>query len=309
MIAVSVIIPTYGMPDYLEKSIRSVLSQTLSNIELIVVDDNDQNTEARRRTEDLLKQFITDHRVLYLKHSNNMNGAVARNTGIKQAKGKYVSFLDSDDEYLPNRLMECFKIMETTDSQIAGVYTGCEFRRGGKVYHIEKNIKEGNFLLETLACTFMFCTGSNLFIRKAVIDEINGFDEAFLRHQDYEFLVRIFERYSLAAIQDVLVIKNNENINVPNVNKMIDIKKQYIDKYHKQIQDLNTIDRNYVYHSQYLQIAESALRTKQNKLAKQYYSKAAEYGKLKPKEQLRKLVFCVKNVLGSNGDSERKHDL
>lgn len=299
MIDVSVIIPTYGMPNYLEKSIRSVLSQTLSNIELIVVDDNDSNTEARRRTENLLKQFISDHRVNYLKHSQNMNGAVARNTGIKQAKGKYVAFLDSDDEYMPNRLMECFKVMETANSQIAGVYTGCEFRRGGKSYHIEKNVKEGNFLLETLACTFMFCTGSNLFIRKTVVDEINGFDEAFLRHQDYEFLVRIFEKYSLAAIQEILVIKNNENINLPNVNKMIDIKKQYLDKYSKQIQVLNDTDRRYIYHSQYLQIAETAMRTKQNKLAKQYYSKATEYGKLTLKERLRKLVFCIKNVLGS----------
>lgn len=299
MIDVSVIIPTYGMPYFLEKSIRSVLSQTLSNIEVIVVDDNDSNTEERRRTENLLKQFMLDDRVYYLKHSQNLNGAAARNTGIKQAKGTYIAFLDSDDEYLPTRLMECLKVMEVANSQIAGVYTGCEFRRGGNIYHIEKNIKEGNFLVETLACTFRFCTGSNLFIKKAVVDELNGFDEAFFRHQDYEFLVRIFEKYRLAAIQRVLVIKNNENVNVPNINQIIDIKRQYLDKYNKQISSLSDTEKRYVYHSQYLQIAEAAMRKKQNKVAKEYYSKATKYGKLTLKEQLRKLAFHMKNVVGS----------
>jgi len=65
----------------------------------------------------------------------------------------------------------------------------------------------------------MFGTGSNIFIRKSVVDELKGFDEAFLRHQDYEFLVRVFEKYTLEAIPEILVIKNNENLNLPDVNK------------------------------------------------------------------------------------------
>lgn len=73
----------------------------------------------------------------------------------------------------------------------------------------------------------MFCTGSNIFVRRAVIDELNGFDEAFLRHQDYEFLVRLFEKYSLIALPDILVIKNNENVNMPDVVKMESVNKQY----------------------------------------------------------------------------------
>ena len=102
---------------------------------------------------------------------------------------------------------ECVAAMENTDEIFVGVYTGCEFRRNGKTYNTITDVKSGNFLKETLAGTFMFCTGSNIFVRRRVIEELGGFDESFLRHQDYEFLVRLFEHYSLKAIQKVLVIK------------------------------------------------------------------------------------------------------
>ena len=167
---------------------------------------------------------------------------------------------------MPDRLQKCFDIMENAADSIAGVYTGCEFRRGGKVYHVENNVKPGNFLVDTLACKFMFCTGSNIFVRKSVVDELNGFDGAFLRHQDYEFLVRVFEKYDLAAIQEPLVIKNNENFNLPNLEKQVAIKKQYLDKF------------------------------KYN----EFYSKASQYGGLAAREWFRRLVFPIYNIVKRN---------
>ena len=102
MIKVSVIIPTYGVPKYLDESIKSVLQQTLQDIELIVVDDNNPDTEARQKTEALMLKFLqSDSRVQYIKHEHNKNGAVARNTGLSVIQGEYVSFLDSDDIYIP----------------------------------------------------------------------------------------------------------------------------------------------------------------------------------------------------------------
>ena len=188
MVTISVIIPTFGKPVFLEQSIKSVINQTFKDIELIIVDDNNPDTFARKETEELVNGFVNiDNRIKYIKHEHNKNGAVARNTGFAVAKGKYISLLDSDDEYMPDRLQKCFDIMENAADSIAGVYTGCEFRRGGKVYHVENNVKPGNFLVDTLACKFMFCTGSNIFVRKSVVDELNGFDGAFLRHQEYEF--------------------------------------------------------------------------------------------------------------------------
>ena len=187
---VSVIIPSYGMPVFLSNAIQSVINQTYEDWELIIVDDNDPKTVFRKKTETLVMDFANkDARINYIKHPCNRNGAAARNTGIAQARGEFIAFLDSDDEYLPQRLEKCCDLLSKCDSSVAGVYTGCEFRKQGKTYNVIRNVRSGNFLVETLACTFMFCTGSNIFVRKSILDEMNGFDENFIRHQDYEFLV------------------------------------------------------------------------------------------------------------------------
>ena len=293
---VSVIIPSYGQPVYLENAINSILSQTYSDWELIIVDDNNPDTLSRAETERLVNGY-DDKRIKYIKHPYNKNGAAARNTALKVARGEFVSFLDSDDEYFPNRLEECIKVLSSKSDNIAGVYTGCEFRRGGRTYLKYVDVKDGNFLVDTLACRFMFCTGSNIFIRKSVAEEVNGFDEAFLRHQDYEFLVRIFERYDWVAIPQVLVVKNNENLNLPDIEKMESIKQQYIDKFTSIIDSLSQQDRNYIFHSNYISIAEQCMRQGYIKRANEIYRHASRYGSLTNKEWFRRISLPVVSYL------------
>ena len=103
-VLVSVIIPTYKRPDKLDVAINSVLRQTYPNVEVIVVDDNDPDTEGRRLTEEKMSKFNDESRVKYIKHDHNKNGSAARNTGARASKGEYVAFLDDDDEYLPNKI-------------------------------------------------------------------------------------------------------------------------------------------------------------------------------------------------------------
>jgi glycosyltransferase involved in cell wall biosynthesis len=298
MIKVSVIIPTFGVPIFLENAINSVLRQTLNDVELIIVDDNDPNTEARNLTEKIVNKYNNNEdKIKYLKHPKNLNGAAARNTGFAEARGKYISLLDSDDEYHIERLEKCFNKLEQCSKPIAGVYSGCEFRKKGKKYHVHKNVESGNFLVATLACTFMLSTGSNIFVRKSVVDELNGFDDQFLRHQDYEFLVRLFKEYSLEAIPEVLVIKNNENFNLPDVHKMIHIKVQFLQKFKSIINRLIASDQNYIYKNNYVYIAEQALKTKQISIANNYYAKAKEYGALTLKNRYRKMIFTILNYI------------
>lgn len=292
MIKVTVIIPTYGMPIFLESTIHSVLNQTLKEFELIIVDDNNPNTEPRLQTEKLVNEICQfDSRVIYIKHDRNMNGAVARNSGFSLAKGKYIALLDSDDAYMPDRLQKCYDTMESSTENFAGVYTGCEFRRKGKSYNKFKKVKTGNFLVETLACTFMFCSGSNVFVRKKVVDELGGFDPSFQRQQDYEFLVRLFEKYSLIAIPEILLVKNQENFNLPNIDKQIEIRKQYLNKFQNIIENLDECNRNYIFHSQTVSLAEGAMRNKNYKIANLYYAKAKKYGRLTTVEWIRRLMF------------------
>lgn len=296
-VVVSVIIPTYGEPTYLENAIKSVLNQTFQNWQLIIVDDNNPNSDARKRTESLVGSYLLkDNRIIYIKHEFNKNGAVARNTGFAVAKGEYIALLDSDDEYMQERLQVCLDVMKDAPADVAGVYTGCEFRRDGKVYYRHTAVSSGRFLKETLACTFMFSTGSNIFVRKSVVDELNGFDPTFLRHQDYEFLVRVFEKYSLTGIPDILVIKNNENINRPDIDKQIAIKEQYLSKYKYIIDELPAEEKNYIYLWKNVTLAEAAMAQKSYKMASVFYKEAKRYGSLPIKTVLKRIAFPFYNL-------------
>jgi glycosyltransferase involved in cell wall biosynthesis len=103
---ISVIIPTYNRAHLVGRAIRSVLAQTFQDWELIVVDDGSSDN-----TEEVVCSF-QDPRICYISHEVNRGGSAARNTGIKVARGEYVSFLDSDDEWLPEKLekqLACFR--------------------------------------------------------------------------------------------------------------------------------------------------------------------------------------------------------
>ena len=298
MVKVSVIIPTYGIPRFLNNAVRSIQEQTFNDWELIVVDDNNPYTEERNATSLVVKEFAkNDARIVYIQHECNKNGAVARNTGFAVARGEYIALLDSDDEYMPNRLQRCYDEMQNAPEDVAGVYTGCEFRRGGKVFSTYKDVSSGRFLKETLACKFMFCTGSNVFVRRSVINELNGFDPSFLRQQDYEFLVRLFEKYSLIGLPDVLVIKNNENTNVPDVDKLIAIRRQYLGKYEEIIKTLSQEDQDYIYFWNCISLAEAAMAQKKYKLASGYYKKAHVYGKLPLNTWVRRAAYPFYNFI------------
>src|SRR4030043_1337098 len=95
---VSVIIPTYNRAHLVGRSIRSVLNQTYQDLEVIVVDDGSKDNTAE------IVRGITDPRIVFLKHEKNRGVSAARNTGLKAARGKYIAFQDSDDEWLPQKL-------------------------------------------------------------------------------------------------------------------------------------------------------------------------------------------------------------
>ena len=109
---VSVIIPTFSRPYNLERAIKSTLSQTYKNIEIIIVDDNGIGSKYQIETEKAIRNYIKKGEVKYIKHDINKNGATARNTGLKASKGIYVNFLDDDDEFLPDKIKNQVDLLE-----------------------------------------------------------------------------------------------------------------------------------------------------------------------------------------------------
>ena len=108
---ITVITPTYKRHQYLKNAIDSVLAQTYTDFEQIVVDDNPADSEERRLTEAVMKT-ITDPRLKYVQNEKNLGGAGSRNVAIEMAKGEYIAFLDDDDMYLPDRLRVQVEAME-----------------------------------------------------------------------------------------------------------------------------------------------------------------------------------------------------
>lgn len=96
---VSIIMPSYNTGHYIRESIKSILNQTYQNWELIIVDDCSTDD-----TEEILRTFLDDKRITYLKNERNSGAAVSRNKALREAKGKWVAFLDSDDIWHPQKL-------------------------------------------------------------------------------------------------------------------------------------------------------------------------------------------------------------
>ena len=96
---VSIIMPSYNTANFISESIKSVMAQTYTNWELIIVDDCSTDN-----TDDVVKPYLNESRIIYIKNSKNSGAAVSRNRALREAKGKWIAFLDSDDLWMSEKL-------------------------------------------------------------------------------------------------------------------------------------------------------------------------------------------------------------
>lgn len=213
-VKVSIIIPTYAGCNNIEIAVKSAINQTIKSKEIIVVDDNGIGTENQVKTEKKLKEFIDKKEIKYLKHNVNKNGSAARNTGLKASKGEYISFLDDDDYMFPDKIKNQLDKLEYSNSNVGFcVCSGYYVHKDGKGY-IKKIINNENFLINYLKDKLYFNT-STLLIKRNAINSINGFDESFRRHQDWEFCTRLLSKYDACIESKPLIIKFDEGRNSP----------------------------------------------------------------------------------------------
>ena len=289
-VKVSVIIPTYNRASEIGKAVRSVINQTLKEIEVIVVDDNPPESQARKDTRAVIDQLKkADSRLIYIEHPRNLNGSVARNSGLKVAKGEVIAFLDDDDCYLPEKLEKQFELLMSLENDYGGIVSNCIILRDGKIVKVLDVSSEENAIVTVLACVYNMGSGSNLFVKKSVVDEIGGFDERLLRHQDYDFLVRFFQKYKMKKIYEPLfqIEQRSSHLNTPNLKKLEDAKAVYLSKYEDIIASLPNEDMNYVYYNQYISLCETAIRAKDREAAKNYHQLASKYFKVGFKQRVR----------------------
>ena len=123
---VSIIIPTYNRADVITRALNSVLAQTETNYEVIIVDDASTD-----ETKQIIESYL-DPRIRYLRHDKNKYAAAARNTGMEKATGQYIAFLDSDDEWVPTKLHAQLQIMDSRDDSWGCIYSGARIYKKSK---------------------------------------------------------------------------------------------------------------------------------------------------------------------------------
>jgi glycosyltransferase involved in cell wall biosynthesis len=197
--AVSVIIPTFNRADQICRSIDSILRQAFSDLELIIVDDcSTDGTEARVRTR-------RDPRIRYLRQSVNRGAAAARNSGISAARGEWIAFQDSDDEWLPGKLEKQMALAESAPPGSV-IYCGLlRWKGASAVYIPHRGIKarKGSILGQLLLGNFV--STQTLLVRKANLLQVGGFDEQLGRLQDWELAIRLAERCRFLLVDEPLV--------------------------------------------------------------------------------------------------------
>jgi glycosyltransferase involved in cell wall biosynthesis len=196
--AVSVIIPTYNRAWIVQEAIRSVLAQTFSDYELIVVDDGSTDS-----TQSILTKFQDEITVI---RQENTGVSAARNHGVNAARGELIAFLDSDDLWLPDKLavqVEFFSVNpDTLICQTDEIWIRNGLRINPKAYHQKPS---GDIFLPSLFLCLV--SPSAVMMKKDFFSLMGGFDESLPACEDYDLWLRIGCRYPVPLIPHPLVIK------------------------------------------------------------------------------------------------------
>ncbi|MBQ4107961.1 MAG: glycosyltransferase family 2 protein [Clostridia bacterium] len=180
---VSVIMPTYKQSELMHKAVESVLAQSYNNIELLVIDDN--KDESYKKANGEYFASLKDSRVVYSQNEANMGSARSRNRGISLAKGNYITFLDDDDYYSAEKIEKQVTQMynESADASVCNLIL---FNEDGKV--IDKRCRKYLKKKEPLLTSHLkyHITGTDTMMFKAeLIREVGGFDEEDLGDEFY----------------------------------------------------------------------------------------------------------------------------
>lgn len=304
---VSVIITTYGANLKLIRAIDSVLQQTYEDIEVIVIDDNDPNSNARRQTEQMMTRFAADDHVKYIKHPENKNGAAARNTGIEIAKGEYIAFLDDDDFYLPERVRISVNYLNTHPN-ISGVCL--EVARINKKYIVDvMQVQNGHILTnEDILIGKAIGSGSNIFLRRDAIQEVQGFDVSFKRKQDIEFILRVVRICKVVYLHDIQIVKDVSGVRKLSYENNRSAFIKFNSKFQNEIDSLSDNNKNTYYTTNYQFLYNIACMTGKRSLIISAAQELSQYDHTGVKKVREAGVTAIKykmmnlsdNGLGSN---------
>lgn len=195
----SVIIPIYNRERSVGKAINSVLKQTFTDFELILVDDCSTDNSVQVISE------IKDERIKIFKLKKNSGAAAARNSGIKQAKGSYVSFLDSDDYYDRDFLQKTYNTLSSTNEKVGFSWTGVRYFENKEETEYLWTPHRKNTAYLTFLYSLHIGTNSGITVKKEVFNACGNFRENLPAAEDTEFFLRITQKFDYIFIPEILI--------------------------------------------------------------------------------------------------------
>lgn len=205
-ILVTAVITTHKrIPQIVTRAIKSILNQTYSNIEIIIVDDSPQDYVYRNEVKKEIEELAPD--AIYIQNSQTLGACAARNVGLKHASGKYIAYLDDDDEWLPNKIESQLEQFAKANINTCMVY--CAFIKYDESTGEKKKIplkKCQGMIYEELLRYGNICGGMSMpLIRTDYLREIGGFDEKMPALQDYDVWLRLAKKYPIIYDEEYLV--------------------------------------------------------------------------------------------------------
>lgn len=194
---VSVVMPAYNAEKYISEAIDSILEQTYSDFEFIII--NDCSTDY---TEEIILSY-DDPRIVYLKNEKNMGVAATLNRGLAIAQGEYIARMDADDISLPERFE---KQVQFLDNNLSVAVLGSAVERFGENGDLERKCFSVDS--EEMKLDMFFSCGiahPSVMLRRDVIAALGGYDLWFEGMEDYELWCRVMEKYAIVACPDVLL--------------------------------------------------------------------------------------------------------
>ncbi len=239
----SVIIPTYNRVVYLKKAVNSVLNQNFKDYELIVVDDGSEDSTA-----ELIENYPAE-KINYIRQENKGVSA-ARNMGIRNSRGEYVAFLDSDDWWLKDKLKETDRAIRENPGYYI-YHTRERWFRNGKIHNPKKiHRKPSGDIFKK--CLKLCCVSiSTAVVKKELFDKIGYFDETLPACEDYDFWLRAAVDYPVFLIDKILTEKEGGHSNqqskkfygmdrfrVKSITKILERENPASDKYREAFKEL-----------------------------------------------------------------------
>jgi glycosyltransferase involved in cell wall biosynthesis len=196
---VSVLIPAYNCAATICRAIRSALQQTFQDFELVIVDDG-----SRDATVEMIATIV-DPRIKVIRHAKNMGEAEARNTAVRSASGRFVAFLDSDDEWLPEKLSLQMDVVHRGQEEIIANVSGFFLIDEFNIRRKEIPIQPASWYKHLL----MGCglaPGTTLLVSRAAFEKVGYYDPCLPRYTDWDWLLRFTKLHQLTVTPEPLAV-------------------------------------------------------------------------------------------------------